>query len=115
MTTMELAILSGIPAAVEGLLANTTEAEALKQLTRTYGGDAEDRERRDDNRLYGGTTPILHAVLTGEEEMFSAVLLVMRRRMTSQQVMTVLANSLISTRNGQRHREGGPGGRLKLT
>ncbi|CAN0448440.1 unnamed protein product, partial [Ascophyllum nodosum] len=64
-----------------------SETEAVEQLTLTYGRG---RDIPDDDGLFEGATPILHAARRGEPAIFSALVRGMRARMNSQQVQILL-------------------------
>ena len=81
--SMETAIRSGRDDEVEGVLARMSETEAVEQLTHKYGRG---REMPDDDGLFEGTTPILHAARSGKPAVFSAVVRAIRARMNSEQV-----------------------------
>ena len=83
LMTMETAIRSGCEDEVQRLLAQMSETEAVEQLTLTYGRG---RDSPDDDGLFEGATPIIHAARRGDPGIFSAVVRVMRARMNSQQV-----------------------------
>ena len=80
---LEVAIRNGQPREVEDLLARMSDEEAIGQLTSTYG---QGRDRPDDNGLYQGTTPILHAARSGNTAILSSVFQAMQARLTTQQV-----------------------------
>lgn len=86
MATMLLAIQRGHPEAVQQLLGALSGREAIEELTKTYGGVVqdegvdEDDPVADENGLYQGTSPILHAAKTGKTSMFSAIRNAMRAR-----------------------------------
>lgn len=79
-----MAIRSGLPNKIEDLLKPMSEIEVIDCLTSTYGLG---KEETDDDGLVQGTTPILHAAMSGNLEVFLAVLSVMRARLGLQQVM----------------------------
>lgn len=77
---MESAIREGRSEAVKRLLANKSPRDRLQILSRKYGGRADSKFPGDGSRvwqytehdhlLYGGTSPILHAALKGDVEIF---------------------------------------------
>jgi len=79
-----MAIRNGLPNNVEDLLKPMSKIEAIDCLTSTYGLG---KEQPDDDGLFEGTTPILHAARSGEPEVFLALLSAMRARLDLQQVM----------------------------
>ena len=91
LMTMETAIRSGREDEVQRLLAQMSEIEAVEQLTMTYGRG---RDRPDDDGLFEGATPILHAARTGKPAIFSALVRGMRARMNSQQVRCTIDRQL---------------------
>lgn len=75
--TMESAIREGSVEAVRLVLANKPPGEQLQILSTKYGSRADSKFPGDScrvwpyaGRLYGGTSPILHAALTGNVEIF---------------------------------------------
>ena len=84
MVTMLLAVQNGDPEAFKSWLDAMSSVEAIEELTKTYGGvqneEVEAKLVADENGLYQGTSPILHAAKTGNTSMFSAILDAMRAR-----------------------------------
>ena len=83
LMTMETAIRSGREDVVHDLLAQMSETEAVEQLTVTYGLG---KHSPDDDGLFEGATPVLHAARRGEPAVFSVIVRVMRERMDSHEV-----------------------------
>lgn len=84
MATMKAAIQSGRPEAVEELLNSMSESEGTGQLTKTYGGLqvglGGTTSPADEDGLFRGTSPIMHAASYGKVGIFSAVLGAMKAR-----------------------------------
>lgn len=90
---MEMAISSGSPEEVTGLLAllnSINKASVTRELTGCYGGKRGNPPRVDENGLFRMTVPLLHAALAGKTAIFSTVLSAMRAKLRAQQVNTVL-------------------------
>lgn len=89
---MEMAISSGAPEEVTGLLAllnNMNKASVTRELTGCYGGKRGSPPRADENGLFRMTVPLLHAAFTGSTAMFSTVLRAMRAKLRAQQASTI--------------------------
>lgn len=87
-----MAIRNGLPNEVEDLLEPMSEKEAIDCLTSTYElGE----EQPDDDDLFKGTTPILHAALSGKPEVFLSVLSAMQARLGLQQVMYAIESMTV--------------------
>lgn len=82
-TTIRKAIRDGFPDKVEDLFAQMNDTEVINGLTRPYGRGV---DVPDDDDLYEGTTPILHAARSGKADMFSFIYRVMRSKLSSQKV-----------------------------
>lgn len=82
---MREAIRTGVPAAVEALLHGISDrAQAVTQLTTTYGGAS--CGRADKDGLLKDTYPVLHAALGGNPSMFRVVFDAMMKLLSSSQV-----------------------------
>eukprot|EP00752_Nemacystus_decipiens_P012128 g10753.t1 len=95
VTTMEMAISSGAPDEVTGLLAlleSMNKASTTRELTGCYGGKRGSPPRADENGLFRMTVPLLHAAFTGSTAMFSTVLRAMRTKLRAQQVKRALTS-----------------------
>lgn len=89
---MEMAISSGAPEEVTGLLAlleSMNKASITRELTGCYGGKRGNPPRADENGLFRMTVPLLHAAFTGSTAMFSTVLRAMRAKLRAQQASTI--------------------------
>lgn len=89
VATLELAIGSGIPEAVGEVLARMTKAQATEQLTTPYPGEFRftvASKGSDEHEEHVVSSAILHAALSGNVEMVSAVLVAMRERLSPCQV-----------------------------
>ena len=85
MTSLQFAIQSGIPEAVSVLLDGMTDdAQRVAQLTRRYGGTS--TGDMDDDGLFDGTNPILHAALVFNSDIFGLILTAMNRFLAPRQV-----------------------------
>lgn len=94
---MEMAISSGAPEEVTGLLAllqSMNKASITRELTGCYGGKRGNPPRADENGLFRMTVPLLHAAFTGSTAMFSTVLRAMRAKLRVQQASTGLVWSI---------------------
>lgn len=89
---MEMAISSGAPEEVTGLLAlleSMNKASVTRELTGCYGGQRGNPPRADENGLFRMTVPLLHAAFTGSTAMFATVLGAMRAKLKAQQASPV--------------------------
>lgn len=73
METLELSILVGDAQELKLLLKEATREKRAALLKTKYGGRG-DSGFPDSKELYGGTSPILHAAITGNAEILSLVL-----------------------------------------
>lgn len=84
MVCMLLAIRSGDLEAFHTWIFDLDEMEAIGELTNTYGGtsrlDDKNRPIKDEDGLFQGTSPVLHAAQTGNVSMYSSVLDEMKKR-----------------------------------
>ena len=83
ITKIQNAIRNGLSDEVEALLGQMTCAEVTDCFTTTYGLGI---DRPDDDGLYQGATPILHAARSGNPDVFSSVIRTMRAKLGPQQV-----------------------------
>ena len=93
LMSMETAIRSGRDDEVHDLLAQMSQTGAIEQLTRKYGLG---RDEPDEDGLFVGTTPILHAARSGKLAVFSAVYRAIHARMNSEQVRCSHSSALRS-------------------
>lgn len=94
---MEMAISSGAPEEVTGLLAlleSMNKASITRELTGCYGGKRGNPPRADENGLFRMTVPLLHAAFTGSTAMFSTVLRAMRVKLRAQQASAIMLDRL---------------------
>lgn len=103
------AIRSGVPEAVERLLNGMPEnAQAVTQLTTTYGGAS--CGRADKDGLLSGTYPVLHVALGGNISMLRVILDAMMKLLSPSQVRYYLRIDRDLFETSARARFGGGGG-----
>lgn len=110
VTTMQEAIQTGVPEAVETLLDGMSDrAQVVTQLTTRYGGTSSGDA--DEDGLFDATYPILHAALGGNPSMFRVVLHAMRKPLSPSQVLYHLQTDRGYTEGiGEVRCDGGYGG-----
>ena len=82
-TKIQNAINNGLSDEVEALLGQMACAEVTDCFTTTYGLGI---GWPDDDGLFEGTTPILHAARSGNPDVFSSVIRTMQAKLGPQQV-----------------------------
>ena len=83
VTKIQNAIRNGLPDEIEALLGQMTCAEVTDCFTSTYGLGI---DMPDDDGLFEGTTPILHAARSSNPDVFSSIIRTMQAKLGPQQV-----------------------------
>lgn len=78
-----MVIRNGLSEEIEDLLGTMNDAEITHRLTSTYGRG---EDYPDDDGLYEGTTPVIHAARSGKLDIFSSNFRAMRTRLEVQLV-----------------------------
>ena len=86
ISTMKMAVQSGNPKAVDDLMEHLSDTLAVDELTTTYGGHLFSPYLADGDNLFKGTSPILHAVQSGNLAMFESVMKAMQAKLSREQV-----------------------------
>lgn len=92
VTAIKMAIRNGVSDEVEGLLGTMNDAEITHYLASTYG---QGRDFLDDDGLYEGTTPVIHAARSGNPDIFASIIRAMRTRLDLQ----LVRRAVLCTRN----------------
>ncbi|CAN0128721.1 unnamed protein product [Ascophyllum nodosum] len=91
---IKAAVGSGVPEAVKELLEGNSNSEAVQLLTATYDGGPTSCTAAsvvdDDDFLFRGANPVLHAARLGNPGMVTTVLQALRTRVSSQKVKELL-------------------------
>ena len=94
VTKIQNAIRNGLLDEVEALFGQMTSAEVTDCFTATYGLGI---DRPDDDGLFKGATPILHAARSGKPDVFSSVIRMMQAKLEPQQVRHAIDGTTFHT------------------
>ena len=81
-----MAVQSGDAKAVDDLMERLNDTLAVDELTTTYKGVLCNPSEADENDLFEGTSPILHAARSGNMAVFDSAMKAMQAKLSREQV-----------------------------